>query len=120
MASKQESRFVLNYNEYRQFSCDREIGILLFSLQPELMILYSKLCSQKTYSGKTFSHNPRLQPMNNSVETKSGLNFLKIRESLDATRQKSRKGGKVLSGEMSYVWISVFQIDDQQVCSLAG
>ena len=96
MASKQESRFVLNYNEYRQFSCDREIGILLFSLQPEMMILYSKLCSQKTYSGKTFSHNPRLQPMNNSVETKSGLNFLKIRESLDATRQKSRKGGKVL------------------------
>ena len=92
MASKQESRFVLNYNEYRQFSCDREIGILLFSLQPEMMILYSKLCSQKTYSGKTFSHNPRLQPMNNSVETKSGLNFLKIRESLDATRQK--KGGK--------------------------
>ena len=69
MASKQESRFVLNYNEYRQFSCDMEIGILLFSLQPEMMILYSKLCSQKTYSGKTFSHNPRLQPMNNSVET---------------------------------------------------
>ena len=96
------------------------MGILLFSLQLEMMFLYSKLCSQKTYSGKTFSHNPRLQPMNNSVETKSGLNFLKIRESLDATRQKSRKGGKVLSGEMSYVWISVFQIDDQQVCSLAG